>query len=227
VVRAFGRPGGSELELHAPVVVSTLPLPVAVGMLGDAAPPAVRDAADGLGHRAVVLVYLVLDQRRWTRFDAHYLPGPESIASRVSEPRNYREGDDPDGVTVLCAEVPCDVGDAVWEATDAQLGEQVARELSAMGLPTRPVEVVTRRLPAVYPVLRPGDGAVRGAVERWWSSRPGLLSAGRAGRHVGDNTHHVIAEGLAVGRLVGPGGRIDRSAWAAVRRQADAFVVED
>lgn len=226
-VRAVTRPEDDEIEVDAPVVVSTLPVPAAVGLLGRAAPPAVRDSATSLDHRGVVLVYLVLERRQWTPFDAHYLPGPETVASRVSEPRNYRDGDDPDGVTVLCAEVPCDVGDDVWSAGDEALGYRVAGELTALGLPTEPVEVVTRRLPAVYPRLRPGDTALRDAVDRWWGTRPGLLSVGRAGRHVGDNTHHVIDEGLAVGRLVGPDGQVDRIALRELRRRTDGFVVVD
>lgn len=227
VVRAVGRAGDAELELEAPAVVSTLPVSVAVGLLGREAPPAVSEAAARMEHRGVVLVYLVLDSGRWTAFDAHYLPGPETVVARVSEPRNYRDGDDPDDVTVLCAEVPCDVGDEVWSAADDALGARVAAELTALGLPTEPVDVVTRRLPAVYPRLRPGDIALRDSVDRWWATRPGLLSVGRAGRHVGDNTHHVIEEGLAVGRLVGPGGEVDRSALRELRQRTDGYVVVD
>ena len=75
-------------------------------------------------------MYLVLDRRPWTTFDAHYLPGPETPLSRASEVMNYRDvADDPTDRTVLCAELPCAVGDEHWSMDDAALGALAARDL--------------------------------------------------------------------------------------------------
>ena len=88
--------------VRAGLVASSLPVTVLVRACGSVThegsgevPPAVRDAASALEFRALVLVYLVLDRRRYTEFDAHYFPGLDVAASRVSEPKNYRDGADP------------------------------------------------------------------------------------------------------------------------------------
>lgn len=209
-------------------VWSTLPLPVLARLTRPAPPPEVAVAAGGLTSRGMVLVYLALAVDRWTPFDAHYLPGPEVVASRVSEPKRYRDGPDPAGRTVLCAEVPCTPGDRVWEASDEDLAAEVAVGLESVGLPAvRPVAVETRRLPAVYPVLRQGDVERLAAVRRWADGLPELLSLGRGGLFAHDNTHHVLSLAREAAACLGPGGTWDAGRWAAARARADAAVVED
>ena len=140
------------------VACSTLPLPVLATLLADA-PAHVRVAAASLRFRALALVYLVLPQPRYTPFDAHYFPALDAPFSRVSEPKNYRDGagSDPPDRTVLCAEVPCSVGDEVWTASDDDLGALVAEALARQGLPpARAIGVEVRRLPTAYPVYRSG-----------------------------------------------------------------------
>jgi hypothetical protein len=83
--------GGDTLD--AAQVWSTAPLPALARTVSPAPPPEALAAAGRLRHRAMILLYVVLDRPRWTEFDAHYFPGPEVVAARVSEPRNYR--DDP------------------------------------------------------------------------------------------------------------------------------------
>ena len=214
------RLAGGE-RLGAGLVLSTLPLPVLTGLTGG-------PAARGLEHRAMVLVYLALPRRQWTPFDAHYLPGPETRVSRASEPRNYRDGSDPEGRTVVCAEVPCAVGDEVWTAADGELAAGVAGELAALGLPpAEPVEVAVRRLPAAYPVYRPGFEADLRAAEAWVASLPGVVSLGRHGLHAHDNTHHALATAWAVTDALRPDGTVDGATWARSLERFRAHVVED
>ena len=66
-------------------------------------------------------VYLVLDGGRYSGYDAHYLPDPGTPVTRVSEPANYRDGDDPPDRTVLCAELPCSRDGALWRAGNDRL----------------------------------------------------------------------------------------------------------
>ena len=84
------------------------PVPLSRAGRTPAPPPAVLEAAGQLGFRAMLLVYLVLDGDRYSPYDAHYLPDAGTPVTRVSEPTNYRDGDDPPGRTVLCAELPCE-----------------------------------------------------------------------------------------------------------------------
>ncbi|HET8620566.1 MAG TPA: hypothetical protein VFM27_16485, partial [Acidimicrobiales bacterium] len=83
-------------------------------------------------------------------------PGEDVAPARLSEPRNYRDDPtQPDDRTVLCAEVPCSVGDDTWRAEPDALGAAVAADLESQGLPpAEPVATEVRRLPRVYPVYR-------------------------------------------------------------------------
>jgi protoporphyrinogen oxidase len=231
----YRRPGGGWClalddgsTLDAEHVWSTAPLAALAAMVDPPPPQSALEAAAGLRHRGMLLLYLVLARTQWTEYDAHYFPGPEVFASRLSEPRNYRDNpDDPDGRTVLCAEIPCWRGDDVWRSTDAALAARLSQELVAAGLPeARPVEVASRRLPHVYPVYRPGFADDLAALERW-AATAGLVTFGRQGLFTPDNTHHALAMGWAAADALRPDGTFDWAAWQAGRDGFRSFVVED
>lgn len=221
--------GVAGAAVEAPLVLSTLPLGVLAAMLTPSVDPEVRASAGRLVHRAMVLVYLTLAVPRFTPYDAHYLPDPDHGVTRLSEPRNYRDDPtEPDDRTVLCAEVPCWEGDERWSAGDDALGALVREALAHEGLETaEPVSVTVRRLPRVYPVYRTGFAADVARVEAAVADRPGLVTLGRQGLFVGDNTHHVLAMGWEAATGLGPGGAWDAARWADVRARFDAHVVED
>jgi protoporphyrinogen oxidase len=215
--------------LDAAQVWSTAPLPALARTVSPAPPPEALAAAGRLRHRAMILLYLVLDRPRWTEFDAHYFPGPEVLAARVSEPRNYRDDPaQPRDVTVLCAEIACWEGDDLWSAADDEVAARLSAELAATGLPVPvPVAVESRRLPRVYPVYGPGFAADLAALEGWASGLGGLVTFGRQGLFTPDNTHHALAMGWAAAAALGSDGRFDAAAWQAARDGFRSFVVED
>lgn len=208
-------------------VWSTLPLPALPRLVG--APAAVLDAAERLSFRSLALVYLVVERPRWTESDAHYFPELDVPMSRVSEPKNYRDAPaDPRDVTVLCAEVPCSVGDEVWSAPPEQLGATVADALAREGLPAvEPSEVEVRRVAHAYPVydLEYADNFV--TLDAWAASQPALLTFGRQGLFMHDNTHHALAMAWAAADALGAAERADSGAWSAARERFAAHVVED
>jgi len=189
-----------------------------------------REPFDGAGlrYRAMALVYLVLEQPHYTAFDAHYLPDPSHPVSRLSEPKNYRDGPDPVGRTVLCAEVPCDEGDDVWRAGDDALSAIVGEALECEQLPpTRPVDVVVRRLPTVYPVYRRGWAAQQDALEAWAAGHERLLVLGRQALFAHDNTHHALTMAWAAAGCLRADGSFDRDRWAGEREGFRTHVVVD
>lgn len=166
-----------------------------------------------LTFRALTLVYVAVERPRWTTWDAHYLPGPETPATRMSEPKNYRDRpEDAPGATVLCVELPCQPGDAIWTSPD----------VSSLDLPGDVVEV--RRVPAAYPIYRVGFEAELAELEAW---DPGVVSFGRGGLFAHDNTHHAFAEGWEAAACLRPDGTWDAARWSAARRRFAAHVVED
>ncbi|MCB1016117.1 MAG: FAD-dependent oxidoreductase [Acidimicrobiales bacterium] len=219
---------GARERIGAGRLWSTAPLPALARMAHPGPGAEVQAAADRLGHRGLVLVYLVVDRPRWTEYDAHYFPAADNPVARLSEPKNYRDGPDPSDRTVLCAEVPADVGDATWNLTDDDLGSLVREALVRLGLPDpAPVAVETRRLPRVYPRYRVGFAADLAGLEAWAAGQPRLLTFGRQGLFVPDNTHHALAMGDAAAAALGPDGAFDEGSWVAARDGFRSHVVED
>jgi protoporphyrinogen oxidase len=173
-------------------------------------------------------VWVVLDQPRWTSFDAHYLPDPAHPVARLSEPKNYRtSADDPPGTTVLCAELPCWPGDDLWQSSADDLGAVVADACAREGLPTvRPVAVEVARLPRVYPVYRPGFEWELARAELAVAAA-GVVTLGRQGLFVPDNSHHALAMGRAAAACLRQDGTLDGAAWASARTGFRSNVVED
>jgi len=207
---------------------STIPVTVLARLVTPAAPDDVIEAASSLEFRSMILVYLVLDVDRYTPFDAHYLPEPYTPVTRMSEPKNYREGHDPAGQTVLCAEIPCSLGDDLWRASDNELGRIATEALERSGLPSaRPRSIATKRLPHAYPVYRVGYERSYDIVDRWALAQPRLLTFGRQGLFVHDNSHHAYAMAWAAADALRPHGGFDESAWRDARVRFSRHVVED
>jgi protoporphyrinogen oxidase len=212
--------------IRAGAILSSIPAP-ALAQLASA-PPEVLAAASRLRHRAMVLVYLVLDADQLTPFDAHYFPELNTPVSRLSEPKNFREADDPSGVTVVCAELACWEGDGTWLASDEELGRRVVDTLTPLGFEFPPVlEVQTRRIPRCYPSYTGTYAADLAAVEGWVASEPRAVTFGRQGLFAPDNTHHALEMGWDAADAVRADGSIDRVAWSARRDLHRGNVVED
>ena len=217
-------------SLSAEIVLSTAPVPTLASITRPAPPTEVLDAVARCRTRAMVLVYLAVERDQYTRFDAHYFPGTDIRIARLSEPKNYRDGDDPAGQTVLCAELACWPGDDLWYGDNDQLAQIVIDDLSRSGLPeVDPSMTAVRRLRSVYPVFESSTMADRVTVNGWVRSLAsrGLLSFGRQGLAVLDNLHHVGDMGADAADALTPDGTIETGTWlASLDRFAD-HVVED
>lgn len=215
-------------------VWSTLPLPLLARLHRPAPPEEVVTAAGSLRSRAMLLVYLVLPVPQWTPFDAHYLPEAWTPITRISEPKNYRDGHpgpadpgDPGDRTVLCAELPCDRDDDWWSADDETLGAVVVEAVERAGLACPPPDAVaTHRLPSAYPIHRVGDQRQLEIVDQWAAQRPRLLTFGRQGLFVHDNSHHALSMAWAAADALGAAG-FDEQAWRRARAGFATHVVED
>ena len=221
ITPTVGRP------IRARTVVSTIPSRD-LASLADA-PAIVRAAAARLTHRGAVLVYLTVPRPRYSPFDAHYFPEPSVRIARLSEPKGYRESpSDPAHSTVLCAEIPATVGDAVWTATDAELGELVRTDLRSAGLAEPDTTSVhVERRSHVYPVYRLGFEHEQRRVDQWLGGLDNVVALGRQALFAHDNTHHAFAMGHAVAECMSADGSIDPDAWNRARQQFDDHVVED
>jgi protoporphyrinogen oxidase len=219
---------GREQPLPARQVLSTIPLPVLARLVTGTrvAPPA--QGTNGLGYRAMVLIYVVLEAEHFTEFDAHYFPESHIRISRMSEPKRYGLAARP-GRTVLCAELPCAFRGEEWSMSDADLLALFRRDIEHAGLgPLPPVAAVhVERLPHAYPMYTEGYRVAFDALDAWASAIDGLVTFGRQGLFVHDNTHHTMAMAYALADCLQPSGALDRGAWAAARKSFESNVVED
>jgi protoporphyrinogen oxidase len=220
---------GTENFLPAERVWSTLPIGILTRAVEPAAPAAVLDAAARISFRGMILVYLLLEQDQFTEFDAHYFPEAALPISRLSEPKNYSASTEPRGLTLLCAELPADPGDAMWQKSDDDLGRLLCDWLAQAGLPVRARvrKSFTRRLAHAYPVYRQGYEELFAAMDEWLSALDGLLHYGRQGLFAHDNTHHALYMAYAAVDCFAPGGGFDRTRWAEFRKVFETHVVED
>ena len=115
-------------------IVSTLPLPGLVKLLGDALPPEAHRAAEALRFRQLRLVFLRLRRPRVSRNASIYVPDQRFCVSRVCEPKNRSSAMAPALETALVAEVPCFLNDPISRMPEGELAAKVTLELALIGL---------------------------------------------------------------------------------------------
>jgi protoporphyrinogen oxidase len=220
---------GKEQVIATRNVWSTLPVSLLVRSMRPEVPEEILEAGKHISFRGMILIYLTLEQDRFTEYDAHYFPEESIPVSRLSEPKNYSNTDEPRGSTVLCAELPADPGSRWWDMSDQALGDLLRGWLEQAGLPVRAKvrRVTTRKLRQAYPVYRRGYEEHFEKVDQWLGKLEGLLSFGRQGLFVHDNTHHALYMARAAADCLQPDGGLDRHLWAQYREIFETHVVED
>ena len=225
--------GGVEIAsgdtlLNTGNVLSSIPLPILARALSPSPPEEVVSAINQQRTRSMLIAHLVVPQSQYTSFDAHYFPGIDLTTARLSEAKNYRTGDDPPDLTVLCAELPCWVDDELWGASPETIGQMVEEDLTRAGLPkANHTHVEVRRLPSDYPVYEQATSSARTVIDNWLRHPGRVLSLGRQGLGVPDNLHHVLSMGSQAASTITSMGSIDAQAWGRSLTEFSAHVVQD
>ena len=216
-------------SIEADYVWSTIPVTLFARALKPAPPPEYLRAAGSIDFRAMILIYLVLEQDRFSEYDAHYFPEDSIPIARCSEPKTFSAGQGPPNRTVLCAELPCASDGPEWHRSDEELGKLACEALAAAGIPVRaPLSrVVTRRLRNAYPIYRRGFEAHLEQLDRWIGGIEGVLTFGRQGLFSHDNLHHALYVGYSAAACVDESGGFDHRRWECFRRIFETHVVED
>ena len=218
---------GQPRSWPATHIFSTIPLTVLARALQPSAPADVAGASGRLQYRSMILIYLQLQAPQFTEFNAHYFPEASLHITRLSEPKHYGLAESP--TTVLCAELPCQRDDSVWQQSDAQLAELVKQDLATAGIPIRVpvVACTTRRLPQAYPIYTRGFRQDFDRLDEWVAGHTDLTSLGRQGLFAHDNTHHTLAMAYAAEQCLAADGSFDWPRWSAFRQEFETHVVED
>ena len=219
---------GEKETLTANHVWSTIPVTILCRMMQPSAPPEIIAAADNITYRSMVLVYLTLPVDQWTTTDAHYFPEANIHTTRMSEPKNYFGLTEPKGKTTLCAELPCEKGDEIWNMSDEDLGELILGDMKTAELPIhKPIRVFSRRLPQAYPIYNMNYENDLETMDNWVSGIPNLLTYGRQGFFAHDNTHHAFYMAYCAVDCLEADGSFNRKRWNDYRKIFATHVVED
>jgi protoporphyrinogen oxidase len=189
--------GGVERTVSADHLVWSAPLPELVRRLDPALPDDVARRAAQLRHRAVVLVYLVLERTRVGTADTYYFPERHYPFNRVIEQKNFSAEMAPAHRTVLGMDIACDPDDATYDASDDRLRELVLGPLESTGLARRAdvVEIFSRRFRSAYPLYDLDHSERFGRVRSWLDPIANLWLIGRQGLSLHNNTHHSLLMG--------------------------------
>jgi protoporphyrinogen oxidase len=182
-VRAETPDGVERIPVHQ--VLSTLPLPElcsylrnpagGVAFVPPKAPPALR-------FRSLVFCNLMLRREGFSENTWMYVASGKLRTSRIQEPKRRSPSMAPDGRTSIMLEIPCDAGDAIWNATDEDLKELARRELAELGFGLDDVlGVFSVRVEHGYPIYHLDYERDRQALLAEVDSFANLRTAGRQG----------------------------------------------
>ncbi|MCC5950460.1 MAG: NAD(P)/FAD-dependent oxidoreductase [Acidimicrobiia bacterium] len=186
---------GTERELPADHVISTMPLPRLVQRMDPPVPDHVATAAAALGFRDFLTVALVVPEADGFPDNWIYVHSPDVLVGRIQNFGSWSPYLVKDGRTCLGLEYFVFEGDDVWTMADADLVAMATRELAALGLvrPERVESGYVVRMPKAYPVY---DEAYRDnvAVLREWIDEhtPNVHPVGRNGMHKYNNQDHSM-----------------------------------
>ena len=109
-----------------------------------------------------------------------------------------------------------------------EIGEVVLRDLESSGLPVKeaPEKVEVHRLPQAYPIYEQGYEVPLERLEAWLADQSDLLTFGRQGLFVHDNTHHALYMAYCAVTCLSQDGW-DADKWTGYRKIFETHVVED
>jgi protoporphyrinogen oxidase len=175
-----GRRGAERIPVGE--LLSTLPLPELARMLAAASPMAIDEPARRLRFRGLTFVNLMLARSDFSDCTWMYVPSRDWAMSRIQEPKRRSRWMAPEGRTSVMLEVPCNVGDTTWEASDGELRTRMLSELEALGFRVNDVlSSFVVRVEHGYPVYHLGYERDRQALLTHVARFANVRTAGRQG----------------------------------------------
>jgi protoporphyrinogen oxidase len=180
--------------------VSSIPLTTLVQSLQPPPPADVLAATAQLRYRDIVIVTIMLDTDKVTDLTWLYLPGDDIPFGRIHEPKNWSPQMAPVGKTHLVVEYFCFQGDAVWNASDAELTELTVQHLEKLDFISRDevLDSCIIREQKAYPLFAVGYQAHYEKIVDYLSNFSNLHIAGRGGMFKYYNMDHAMESGIEV-----------------------------
>jgi protoporphyrinogen oxidase len=203
------------VEYGPNAVISSLPLRDTVRMLSPAAPPEVREAAEGLRYRDFLTVALVVDGQDLFPDNWIYIHEPSVRVGRIQNFRSWSPWMVPDPAKACVGmEYFCFAGDDLWSMSDDALVALAAEELETLRLAKS--STVDRgyviRVPKAYPIYDADYAGRVQVIRRHLETIENLQQVGRNGLHRYNNSDHSMLTAMrAVDNLL---AGADHDIWA-------------
>lgn len=232
--RDYGRITSVEIERHgerevlpADVVISSIPIQTLAGLVHPN-DEAVREEAESLRFRQLVLVYLVLKEDRLLEDHWIFFPEREFPFNRLFEQKAMNPELGPPGRTVVCSDVTCDLESDIWQAPDSDLAKRCFRAVVGAGLTTedRLETCFVKRVRNFYPVYSIDYRERLSRVYDKLRSAENLILTGRLGMFNYNNSDHC----LDMGRFIAEGLRDGQSPydiWNALESRVRDYRIVD
>jgi protoporphyrinogen oxidase len=176
---------GRPCSIACDAVISTVALPLLAHMVGGRALPAeVSRAADRLRFRAIRLLNILLDIPEVSPHTWMYVSEPRYLMARIQEPRQRSPFVAPAGQTSLMLEIPCAIGDDVWNAPDSVIYARCIDDLKQLGFPhieKATIEYFSTFVPEGYPIYHLDYKRDRDRVLGYVGDSANVVSCGRQG----------------------------------------------
>jgi protoporphyrinogen oxidase len=212
-VRATNPESGESRRFEAEFVFSTMPVKELVSAMNPAAPPAIREVAEGLIYRDFITVgvlckRLALRERSGGAIMDNwiYIQEPGVRVGRLQIFNNWSPWmvADP-STTWIGLEYFCNETDALWRNSDSKILELARDELRAMKIvdPEDVLDAVVIRVPKAYPAYFGTYGRFS-EVSSWTDRFENLFLLGRNGMHKYNNQDHsMLTAMVAVDNIIG------------------------
>jgi protoporphyrinogen oxidase len=163
-------------------LLSTIALPELVRALDPSPATSVDRAVRALRFRALTFLNLMLGRPDFSENTWMYVASGALKMSRIQEPKRRSSAMAPPGRTSIMLEIPCDLGDRIWEAPVASLRSEFEGELRVLGFHVDDiVDAFSVRVEHGYPVYHLGYDRDRMDLLRVVERFENVRTAGRQG----------------------------------------------
>lgn len=193
--------------------------------------PTQPPVAEALSWRGLRVLFMVGNCFLPTEHEAFYLPDPRFLCGRISEPAKYSISTSSDSsIRGLAVEVPCSVGDDIWQMPEELLAKKCAAELQQLGImkadQDNMPDVFSVKLDRVYPVYKLGWEQVMRRQLEYYNSFNNLFVVGRAPLFLHCNLDHALSMGMKTADTI-LNHRNNRSYWPELQSGFRGYMVRE
>ena len=188
-----------EKEIEAPIVVSTLPLPNVVKLLGASLSQKTHDAAAHLIFRPFLFLAIVVKKEFVLNCGYMYTLGKPY--NRLTDMNRFSRDLSPAHENILGLEIPCKLNDTLWNASKEEILEICLPYLEKDGILKREEVsgVLLVKAPQAYPIYQKGYRKYLEVVQHEMDQLRGFYSLGRGGEFMYMDADRCIRKAFDLG----------------------------